>query len=171
MGKFIGITLLFWLFSSAAVAADFPKAEVFGGYQYTRFEGGVNANGWNAALTGNLNHWFGVTADFSGAYKSENGVDFKNYTYTFGPVVSMLQSGSFTPFAHALFGGFHASASFGGFSGSVNGFASLIGGGVDIKVTPQVAVRAVQVDWLLAHAEGATSKSNARISTGLVLRF
>ena len=122
-------------------------------------------------VTGNLNRWFGITADFSGAYKSQNGVDLRNYTYTFGPVVSIRPGGSFTPFAHALFGGFHASAAFGGFSGSVNGFASFLGGGVDIKVAPHVALRAVQADWLLAHAQGATSKSNARISTGLVFRF
>src|SRR5207249_1502875 len=67
-----------------------PKAEIFGGYQYTRFDGGVNANGWNTALAGNLNNWFGIAADFGGAYKSLNGASFNTYTYTFGPVVSFF---------------------------------------------------------------------------------
>ncbi len=63
MRKFIGLMLLLGLFSLAAVAQEnYSKAEVFGGYQYTRFDGGVNANGFNGALTGNLNHWFGVAA-------------------------------------------------------------------------------------------------------------
>src|SRR5207253_4476011 len=90
MRKFIGLLLLLGLFSLAAVAQEnYSKAEVFGGYQYTRFDGGVNANGFNGAITGNLNHWFGVAADFSGAYKNVSGVDTKTYTYTFGPQVAM----------------------------------------------------------------------------------
>src|SRR5947208_5821196 len=81
MRKFIGLMLLLGLFSLAAVAQEnYSKAEVFGGYQYTRFDGGVNANGFNGAITGNLNHWFGVAADFSGAYKNVSGVDTKTYT-------------------------------------------------------------------------------------------
>jgi len=49
--------------SAAALAA--PKAEIFGGYQLTHFDGGPNSSGWNAALTGNFNSWLGITADFS----------------------------------------------------------------------------------------------------------
>src|SRR6476646_2145876 len=99
MLKFIGFALLFGMFSLVAVAQESaPKAEIFGGYQYTRFDGGLNANGWDTTLTGNLNHWFGAAADFSGAYKSQNGVSFNNYTYTFGPVVSMRHKANFTPF-------------------------------------------------------------------------
>jgi hypothetical protein len=69
-------------FSAGAFAA--PGVEIFGGYQFTRFEDGPNAHGWNAALTGNLNSWFGVTADFSGVYPS----GFNFHTYTFGPKIS-----------------------------------------------------------------------------------
>src|SRR4029077_4256492 len=124
MRKLIGFALLFGMFSLTAFAQEnAPKAEFFGGYQYTRFDGGLNANGWDTALTGNLNRWFGVTGDFSGAYKTQNGVSFNNYTYTFGPVVSLRQNRTFTPFAHFLAGGFHSSASFAGASGSGNGFA------------------------------------------------
>jgi hypothetical protein len=45
---------------SAVAANAAPKAEIFGGYQYTHFDGGPNMNGWNGALTGNFNSWFGV---------------------------------------------------------------------------------------------------------------
>lgn len=171
MRKLIVMTLLLGLFSLPVLAADNPKAEVFGGYQYTRFDGGGNANGWNIALTGNVNSWFGVTADFSGAYTSESGISIKNYTYTFGPVVSMRQNRAFTPFAHALFGGDHASASFGGISGGDSGFAALVGGGVDFNFSEHLAVRAVQVDWMLLHSSGETSSNNARVSTGIVFKF
>jgi hypothetical protein len=80
MRKFITLALLFGTFSLAAFAQEneaAPKAEFFGGYQYTRFDGGVNANGWDTTLTGNLNRWFGIAADFSGAYKTQNGMSFQ----------------------------------------------------------------------------------------------
>src|SRR5713101_4617776 len=73
----VGIGVLLF----AAVAQAQSKAELFGGYQYTRPDGGPNLNGWNGALTGNFNQTFGITADFSGSYGS--GLNF--YTYTFGP--------------------------------------------------------------------------------------
>ena len=172
MRKFIGFALLFGMFSLAAFAQEnAPKAEFFGGYQYTRFDGGLNANGWDMALTGNLNRWFGVTGDFSGAYKSQNGVSFNNYTYTFGPVVSLRHNEMFTPFAHFLAGGFHSSAAFGGFSGSGSGFAMMFGGGVDVKATKHIGVRAVQFDWLSLRANGASDNNNMRISTGLLFRY
>ena len=145
------------LLSLPIPAQDFPKAEIFGGYQFTHLES-VNANGWNASLTGNINRWFGVAADFSGAYKSGEHV----HTYMFGPVFS-ARSDEVTPFAHALFGG----ASGGG----TNAFAMAFGGGVDVKVADKVAFRLVQGDWLVLRSEGFTSKKNARISTGIVLHF
>lgn len=118
----------------------------------------MDANGWNASLTGNVNQWFGVAADFSGAYKSGEHV----HTYMFGPVLS-ARSDKVTPFAHVLFGG----ASGGG----TNAFAMAFGGGVDVKVADKVAFRLIQGDWLVFRSEGVTSKKNARISTGLVFRF
>jgi hypothetical protein len=171
VGKLWAIILLLGFCSMPAMAADRPQAEVFGGYQYTRFDGGENANGWNAAATVNLNRWLGVTADFSGAYTAQDGFDFSNYTYTFGPTVSLRGAPMVTPFAHALFGGVHASASFGGVSGSTSGFATLVGGGVDVNFSHHLAFRAVQLDWMLLHSLGNTSSNNARISTGIVFKL
>jgi hypothetical protein len=172
MRKLIGLMLLLGLFSLAAVAQEnYSKAEVFGGYQYTRFDGGVNANGFNGALTGNLNHWFGVAADFSGAYKNVSGVDTKTYTYTFGPQIAMRRGGAFTPFAHALFGGFHSSASANGISASDSGFAFMLGGGADVKIAPALSVRLLQFDWLSLHSNGSSDNNNMRLSTGVVFHF
>jgi hypothetical protein len=173
MHKFM-VALLLGMFSLVASAQEMgttPKAEIFGGYQYTRFDGGTNANGWDTAVTGNLNNWFGVAGDFSGAYKSQNGVSFSNYTYTFGPVVSWRHNPAFTPFAHFLAGGFRDSASFGGASASDTGFAMMFGGGVDVRATRRIAVRAIQFDWLSLHSNGTSDNNNMRISTGLLFRY
>lgn len=174
MRKFITVGLLLGMFSVAAFAQEMggtPKAEIFGGYQYTRFDGGLNANGWNTSVAGNLNNWFGIAGDFSGAYKTQNGVSFHNYTYTFGPVVSYRHNETFTPFAHFLAGGFRASAALNGISGSDNGFAMMFGGGLDVKATRHVGVRAIQFDWLSLHSNGSSDNNNMRISTGLLLRY
>jgi opacity protein-like surface antigen len=145
------------LLSLPVMAQDFPKAEIFGGYQYTHLEPSLNANGWNMSLTGNFNRSFGIAADFGGAYKNGTHVS----TYMFGPVVA-ARTDKVTPFAHALFGGA---------SGGGNAFAMAFGGGVDVKVADHVAFRLIQGDWLVFRSEGFTSKKNVRISTGVVFRF
>lgn len=80
---------------AAAAAQDNPQWEVFGGYQYTRFNTGsaqnelnlaslllgvpevplgshVNLSGWNTSLQENMNTWLGGIADFSGNYVTKN---------------------------------------------------------------------------------------------------
>ena len=150
----------------------YPKAEIFAGYQYTRIggSGGVNANGFNTAATTNFSRWFGVTADLSGAYKNVSGISARAYMYTFGPTFSARRE-RVTPFVHLLAGGFHASASVPGFSASTNGFAMMLGGGLDFKVSDHFAIRAFEPDWFLWRSHGITDKSNGRVSTGIILRF
>lgn len=145
--------------SIAAQAA--PVAEIFGGYQFTRLQGGTNMNGWNASLTGNTGHLLGITADLSGVY----GSGLNLYTYTFGPEIH-AHLPLVKPFVHALFGGARVSA--GGFSN--HGFAMFMGGGVDAG-KGMIAWRVVQFDWLYTDFSGTHSSHNVRYSTGLVLRF
>jgi hypothetical protein len=146
----------------ATLPALGQKAELFGGYQLTRFDGGSTSSGWNAALTGNVLPFIGLTADFSGVYSS--GTHF--YTYTFGPEVHARILGV-KPFAHALFG----AGTFSGNGFDSTGFTSYVGGGVDVKILPFVSARLAQVDWMTTRFEGFTDKSNLRYSGGLVLRF
>jgi opacity protein-like surface antigen len=164
--------------SVAAVAQDVPKGEIFGGYQYTRINpgngvDGDNFNGWNASAQYNWSRAFGLKADFSGAYKSVLGVSLRQHTYLFGPVVS-ARGEKATVFAHALFGGAHATADAGstGFFGSVsdNAFAMAFGGGLDYNLNRNFAVRVGQFDYLPTRFGGET-QNNFRYSTGIVLRF
>ena len=172
MRKFVAVASFLTLFSLAAMAADYPKAEIFGGYQYTHLEGGYNGNGFNFALNGNFNDYFGITVDFGAAYNTQYGVNLNNYTYTFGPVLSLRANKAYTPFVHALIGGDHATASASGLgSASGNGYALMAGGGVDFNINRGLAFRAAQADWMLVHTNGSTSGKNLRISTGIVLKF
>src|SRR5579862_5501283 len=161
------------LLAASAMAAEpdnYPKAEVFGGYQYSHLEGGVNANGFDFAATGNFNNYFGISADLASAYTTQQGVSVNNYTYTFGPVLSLHANKGYTPWVHALIGGDRASASFAGVSASSNGFAMLAGGGVDVNINRYMAFRG-GADWMMIHGNGSTSSKNFRMPIGLVFKF
>ncbi|PYU51789.1 MAG: hypothetical protein DMG48_08330 [Acidobacteria bacterium] len=140
-------------------AQEYPKAEVFGGYQYIRLNpGGANCQGFGGAVTGNVNNWFGAVGDFG--YCRVSGVNAVNYL--FGPRVTYRSYGSLTPFAHVLFGGQHG--------GSANSFAMALGGGADYKLTEHVGLRLIQVEYLYTHFAG-TRQNNARIESGIVYRW
>lgn len=174
MRKFMVLACVLSLFAISAMAAEtgsYPKAEFFGGYQYSRMEGGLNANGFDFALNGNFNNYFGITADFGAAYKTENGVSLHNYTYTFGPQLSLRANKAYTPFVHALIGGDRATVSASGIgSASGNGWATMFGGGADFNFSQHMAFRG-GADWLLLHSNGATSSKNIRMVTGIVFRY
>ena len=157
----MAVAILAWGVSAMA-QEDHPKIELFGGYQFTHLSPSLNANGWNAAVNGNMNRWLGVTADFSGSYKGTGQM----YTFMFGPVLS-VRTKKVTPFVHALFGGTTI-----GDGGSFGGAFSMgLGGGMDVSAGNHLALRLVQADWFLLHAGGETEKKNVRVSTGLVFRF
>ena len=184
--------LFLGLSSLPLMAQDYPRVEVFGGYQYLHIGGGNSNgptngegfNGWNASLTGNITHHFGIEGNFGGAYDTVQNVSLKVYTYAGGPVI-FTQSGRIKPFAHVLFGGIHlsGSANGGGSEGSIswNGYTVMAGGGVDVKANRAIAIRLAEFDWLYYNfsstsldgqsISGFSGNNNVRISSGVVFRF
>lgn len=91
----------------------------------------------------------------------------------------------FRPFAHALAGVAHARAKvdgsflsspfcgqlgvdcLAGFDESTTGFAAAIGGGIDIKATDKISIRAVQFDYNPNRIGGST-QNNFRFGVGVV---
>jgi hypothetical protein len=173
---------------------DHPKAEVFGGYQYTHISYGIPSgdadflginssesyNGWNAALTVWAKQWLGVTADFSGAYRSnafasDSGVDIKQHTFMFGPTIASHSNERFVPFAHALFGGAHCSSNLSDecIGLDTNSFAMAFGGGLDVG-SKKIAFRVGQFDYIytrFGHNDGLNHQNTFRYSAGIVFRF
>ena len=189
MKKSFVLIFLVSLLSLASTAQD--KLEVFGGYQYLH-TGNITVdgasdpgssqgfNGWDAAATGYFNRFLGVTGDFGGAYATVDGVSGHIYTYSGGPVVA-FRVGKINPFVHALFGGVRLTGSESGVSVSRNGFATMVGGGVDYKVIKPLSIRVIDVDWLYYHFGSTTiadvavpsfsQSNNVRITAGVVFRF
>jgi len=190
-----------WLLTPAAEAQQaLPRVETYGGYSLLRpnlpasigdgdpaaeklgeFVLG-NILGWNAGATINVGRSLGITADFAGYYKSIDaeiegrGVQAsgKLHTFLFGP--RFIHSGErLRPFAQALFG-------FGRLSGKAEvdsdsetvkktGFAAAAGGGLDVVVHRNVAIRAIQFDYFpVRNSNGETlTFNNVRWGTGVVI--
>jgi hypothetical protein len=149
----------------AAFGDETPRTTIFGGYSYLR-NNSNGFNGWTGQGTFNFTPHLGVTADFSGNYRSPGsfsllgitaGANQHLYTYLFGPTVS-TSFGKTSVFAHALFGQSHSSLSagitapiIGGIStgvSSANAFAMEFGGGLDVGVSRHLAIRVAQLDYL-----------------------
>jgi hypothetical protein len=156
----------------------------------------ANLNGWNTGFDWNANRWWGITGDFSGYYGGPSfEVIFKppncvlctqgatrtlssEHAFLVGPKIT-VRSGKIVVFAHALWGGAHLSEKQQGQLIGTPGFpppptsatssAMALGGGVDVVITPHVALR-VQPDYLLTRFAN-THQNNFRISTGPVFRF
>lgn len=200
------IVILVVILCATFAFAQTPKVEVFGGYQYTSVDtkdsglGRLNFNGWDADVAARINKNFSIVGDFSGVYKSPDlsslvvfgtspsgtlrpraviptDIKFGLYNYVFGPRVTM-EAGKISPFAEALFGMNHLSASASGVSISANGFAMAFGGGLDINASKRIGIRLAKFDYMVNRVENsdlgltpAQNLNNFRIATGIVFKF
>jgi opacity protein-like surface antigen len=149
--------MLFWL-PLVAAAQDYPKAEIFTGYSYLRGNLDANFSGFDISATVNLNRWLGATADFSGHYYQ----GFKLHSFLFGPKITFRGDGRINPYLHTMVGPVRLE--------SVSVFGWAAGGGIDVKVHRNIAIRAIDMTYLLLTKNGYNSH-NGRLSSGIVWRF
>jgi len=178
-----------FVISNFGVTRAQDRVEAFGGYSFERVpvqivSGGVvflpsrsintNLNGWEGTLVYKPAKWLGFAADFGGHYGSLSRAAVHQHTYLFGPQLSF--PGRVSPFVHVLVGGAHQSVTGGIFPTGAfpvttgDSFASAMGGGIDIKALPFVAIRVIQVDYVLTRFDGQT-QNQPRVSAGLVFHF
>jgi outer membrane immunogenic protein len=175
--------------AALALVRHIAELELFGGYSYMRsnlvFTGApLSANGGSASVVIYLRDWFGIVGDF-GSYEQRNiaaqGLSLAFSTYQLGPRLRFPQVIHITPFAQFLWGAGHAGGTVYtrslGFSvpplGVNNAFVLTGGIGADWNVSPRIAIRLVQADYL--HSEflngGGNRQENIRLSTGVVFSF
>lgn len=163
-----------FLVTTSVRCQETPKAELFGGYSYA----GSGSNGFDVSIAGNVNEWFGVVADVGGQYSRLTDQGFteriRSHSFLFGPRFSVRKGKRFTPFAHALFGVATLKTETDEFgpllSFSDSSFGMAIGGGLDVKLTKRLAVRAFQLEYLHTRFFDE-SQHKGRLSFGLVVRF
>jgi hypothetical protein len=160
----------------------------------------VNVNGGNGQIQYNFNKWFSGVIDAGAATKGAiggfTGLNTTIATFTAGPRVTINRGGRFQPYVQALFGGayWQASAPVGLFGQAVLpgfglspfvpsstriangewGFAMLLGGGVDIKVSRHFFFRPAEASYLLTNMSnpfvpfsGSTTRNSFRYSGGV----
>ena len=141
---------------------EVPKAELLVGYSYFH-SSDTNFNGWKTSLTGNVNHWLGIAADFDGHYargESEHSV-------AFGPEFVLRKDKRWTPVGYTLFGiAIEKSVS----GETEHGFATELGGGLDYEVSHKWAVRVFDLSASITHVGGETHVS-PKLAFGAVVNF
>jgi hypothetical protein len=153
-------------------AQDTPAVDLRVGYSPLYIVKGYTIwmNGVSGSAAFNANHWFGVAGDF-GAYLGHIPQSFTGETYMAGPRFSYRKLNGIVPFAQALFGGSHFSASSGGITGGGNEFAFGLGGGADMGLvgSRKFGVR-LEGDYFGIRSSGSTTPS-VRLSAGIVYRI
>jgi opacity protein-like surface antigen len=173
---------------------EYPKAEVDFGYSFVNVHPDLqpitsfNVNGGGAAFVYNASRLIGIKAEFMD-YTGGGGAQLRAlgfngnvsgniFTYLFGPQVKK-HSGRFQPFGEALFGAAHSGTfadiyneihGISAAGNSNNSFAMELGGGIDIPVTKHIAIRPVEVDYLLTRFGAqnySASQNNFRYMVGV----
>ncbi len=146
-----------------------PKVEIFAGYSFLHV-GAINApdnnihTGWGTSVFYDFTPSIGLGADFSGHYSDTSKIS----TFLFGP--KFTYPGTIArPFAEALFGVVRVSPR--AFPSS-NPFGFALGGGLDLKLHRNIALRAIQADLVRAKPDFGqpvvSAVNTGRIQTGLV---
>jgi hypothetical protein len=181
-----------------------PRIELFVGYTYLRewptagYEDRIYwLNGGSISVAFNLNRYLGLVGDFggfnetrlliaagnppvgTGPYEAVDGGSA--YTFLGGPRLSLRNHTRFTPFVQGLFGEMHTTQvslcpTCTSILPAQSAFALAAGGGLDIRLTHRIAIRAVQGEYFMTRFDNlatgkSSSQADARLSTGLVFRF
>ena len=154
-------------------------------------------HGFNVSGVYNVSKYFGLKADVSGVYSNRGfafnvptpsggtgsiGFETKSSLYNFLGGVQIKNNsnnGRVKPFAHALVGAAHTRIKISGLGcsvgvdctgfegGSETNFAGAFGGGLDIRLSKRVQLRAIQVDYNPIWFDGGR-QNNIRLGFGFV---
>jgi opacity protein-like surface antigen len=151
--------------------------------------------GFETSVIRNFSKHFGIKGDFSAHFGNDSGstpvtscpticttvtqqFQFKTRVYNFlaGPEFKARNSSRFTPFAYALAGVAHTSATFTSpgptllfLKNSNNSFAMALGGGLDIRAGKRVSFRgSMDYNPVFTRDSGSDRRDLARFSLGLL---
>lgn len=173
MRKILLAIAVFGLLSLSAFAQNNSKFDFFAGYSYLHVDQDLLSTdnnipgGFELQGTGYFTKNFGITADYSGHFKTISGVDLRAHNFLFGPTVR-ADVGKAAPFAHFLLGGTRLTASSG--IGEDTVFSYAFGGGLDVHAGRNISVRLGQVDWLRTNVADQW-QNNVRFSAGIVFNL
>jgi outer membrane immunogenic protein len=182
------LTGAFVLFAGIASAQEekVPRAEIGLTYSFihstTSDSSQVTSNGGSGYFVYDWNRVLGLVADF-GAYHNGTAHGLTDgqttFSYLFGPRFNWRRS-RLNPYVQFLVGGARlagATSQNGVFvSSAQNGFATALGGGIDVSITRHIAIKPIQVEYLMTQIPSLASNRNGfqndlRYSAGVVWKF
>ena len=199
MKRCVALTGVAAIFAVNAAAQEWPRYETSLDYTFTRFGSAINArtfnaNGGNGQFAYNFNRWFSGVVDL-GAVHNANFTDATVTNYLGGPRITVRKS-RLAPYFQVLVGGAYSTQSFSAPIDAVafeqgvilpggttiratrqqTGFAMVAGGGLDVKLSRHVSLRAFEVEYFLTRlnnfrAVGDNTQDNIRASAGLNFTF
>ena len=161
MNKVLRLLMLSGLSGLCVFAEGAPVGDVFVGFSILQPNSGLGftAKGGVGALALDFNNYFAVEAEFGGYHHSNvNNLQYTSYSVLAGPRGSYGRTRIIDPYAHALFGGIHATTSVPRslplpglqyHEESSSKFAMAVGAGIDIKLNDHILLRAAQIDYYL----------------------
>jgi hypothetical protein len=161
-----------------------------------------NGNGWHGQLVQDVNGWVGGVIDFSGFYANRTfdltpfllneqlRTNLSAYTFLAGPRFVHRGPGPLSLFGEPMVGLANGRANVAslatvlatvapnveavlGLPFHETKWAYSLGGGIDLRVRPSLAVRLVEAEWIRTHFPQTISRdfqNNVRVSAGIVLR-
>ena len=178
----LGFLVMKVLGFSSSASAQTPKVEISAGYQVLHALNETLPVGWYVGLAGNVNRWFGIEGEVSGAYLTRSepiaidrtvNVTSKLHTLMGGVCLSARINRRFILYHPVLIGGAHASISTDTVglarSPSETKFALQPGIGVNLMVTNKIGVQ-VAADYrrvFLNEDRGVENES--RFTIGIIV--
>jgi hypothetical protein len=172
--------------------------------QNNNITGTFNVNGGGGSVAYYFSKYIGIEADLQGYGSYTKNIISTNpkycpegcqftaqgnlFTYNVGPIFK-YRTQHFEPFGEVLFGGAHSNFYGNIYKGclgsgclvanktpSNNAWDFMIGGGIDIPVSPKITIRPAEFDYLLtrfgnAFTGGNNNQSNLRYQAGIQFRF
>lgn len=137
--------------------------------------------GGSLQVHGQFYRGLGVVADIAGSHVgniNSSGVELDMVTATFGPRYTWtMKSRKYALFGQALAGeGFGFNSVFPGVSAATSSSYNLavkVGGGLNVALTPRIALRAIEADWLHTQLPNAATnvQNNVSLGAGVMMRF
>lgn len=168
------------------VTAGQALFDVGGGYTYVRANvppggcGCFSLNGGNGWLAFNATKSIAVVGEVGVQHASNvvgTGADLTLTSYLFGPRYTVRRFERVQPFAQVLLGGARASGSLApgssGLAGSANAFATIVGGGLDVRLNEHFSLRAIEANYYFTKFDNGVNdrENNLRIGAGIIFRF
>jgi len=196
--------LLLLTAGTALAQQDYPTVETSPAFMYIHNPGllsgssGFNCVGGGGTIAYNFSQYIGVAADLGGCkVLNENNtvlsgkVNGNEFTFLFGPRITLRNSSKFQPFFEVNFGGMRVSlscqssavdcvAATNGATYTKTAFALTAGGGFDIKMSKKFSIRLVQAEYLYTRfgnncgfpvCSQNNSQNSFRLKSGIVINW